>query len=118
MRRRGAPLLLIAGALAGALLVAPKVPREHRVELRLPDASTVTGVDVAWASAAAPRAEAVQGGSWHFASGSAPAVLDARVHLPDGRYALDVTVERGSAREGFHKVITLGESDHILVPLR
>src|SRR5262249_1570226 len=112
--------------LVAALLVTPKVPHEHRVGLRLPDASTVTGVDMAWAPIAAelravstvPSPEAVQGGSWHFAPGSAPSTVDTRVRLPTGRYALDVTIERGAAREAFRKVITLGDSDHVVVPLR
>src|SRR5262245_43861483 len=96
MRRRGGPLLLVAGGLAAAFLVAPKIPHEHRVGLRLPDAPTVTGVDVAWATispSSARGAEAVQGSSWHFAPGSAPSTVDTRVHLPDGRYALEVTIE-------------------------
>ena len=127
IRRRAAPLLVLAGAGLASLVLVPRVPHERGVGLRLPDAGSVTGLDVAWAPA--PRAdgagvatasgeEPVQGGSWHFASGAAPATVETRVHLPDGRYELNVTIERGSSREAFRKVITLGDADHILVPLR
>lgn len=116
LRGRYAPLLLLAGGLGAAYLLAPHVPRERTVELRLDDASTVTGVDVAWAPAGS--GDVVQGGAWHFSAGKAPAAIETPVRLPDGRYLLDVTVERGPGRESFHRQITLGEGDRITVRLR
>ena len=127
IRRRAAPLLLVLGAAAAGLVVVPGLPHEHQVGLRLPDASSVTAVDVSWAPAPragaagttdAPADDAVQGGSWRFPQGAAPSTVDTRVQLPDGRYELNVTIERGTAREAFRKVITLGDADHIVVPLR
>jgi hypothetical protein len=108
--------LLLAGAGLAAFLFIPKLPHEHQVGLRLPEPASVTAVDVAWSSAV--EGDPVQGGSWRFASGSAPAVVETRPRLPDGRYGLDVAIERGASRESFRKVVTLGESDHIVVPLR
>lgn len=114
--RRFAPLLLLAGGAGAAYVLGPHVPRERTVELRLENAATITGVDVAWAPS--DTSDAVQGGAWHFAPGKAPPSIDTPVRLPDGRYALDVTVERGPERESFHRVITLGEGDRITVRLR
>lgn len=116
LRGRYAPLVLLAGGAAAASLLVPHVPRERTVELRLEDAPTVTGVDVAWAPTGS--GDAVQGGAWHFAVGRAPGAIEAPVRLPDGRYTLDVTVERGPERESFHRQITLGEGDRITVRLR
>jgi hypothetical protein len=125
LRRRFAPLLLLAGAAGAAFVVLPSVPHEHHVDLRLDDAASVTGVDVAWTSTAAAAThatladeEALRGVSWHFQAGRAPATLGAAVTLPDGRYALDVTVQRGTEAESFHRVLTLGDADSIAVPLR
>lgn len=115
--RRFAPLLLVAGAgLAGATMM-PHVPHERTVELRLDDAAGVTRVDLAWDDARAGDA-ALQGGSWRFPAGAAPSSLRTVVRLPDGKYDLDVTVERGPERRAFHRTITLGDSERITVPLR
>lgn len=128
-RLRWAPFLLLAAAGALALTVLPKLPRDQRVGIRLPDASTVTVVEVTWfplkdrpdiAESKPPSVtnDALKGGSWNFAAGSAPSVVETQVRLPDGRYELDVTIERGGTREVFHKTLALGEADHITVPLR
>lgn len=118
-RRRLAPLLLIGGAGLAAYLLGPHVPRDRTVGLRLESAATVTSVDVAWSPRDGTRtADAVQGASWQFAAGTAPAKLEMPVRLPDGRYVLDVTVARGAEQEQFQRPITLGESDHLTVSLR
>jgi hypothetical protein len=119
-RRRFAPLLLIAGAAVAAFMLVPSVPHEHHVTLRLQAPETVTGIDLAWApegEALAPH-DATQGGAWRFAPGTAPATVDTRVTLPDGRYELDVDVERGVAHEALRRVIRFGDGDNITVPLR
>jgi hypothetical protein len=120
-KRKYATLLLLAGGVAAAMMVVPQLPREREIELRLEDAASVTGVDVAWspATGSSPsKADAVRGASWHFALGKAPTSLTTRVSLPDGRYDLDVLVERGAERETLHRVLSIGESDHITVRLR
>ncbi|APR77138.1 Hypothetical protein A7982_02485 [Minicystis rosea] len=40
------------------------------------------------------------------------------MRLPDGRYTLEVVVERGASREDFHRAINIGDTDHITVRLR
>lgn len=117
LRGRYAPLLLLAGAAGAGFVVVPHLPKERTVELRLDDARTVTAVDVAWSPTGGP-ADAVQGGAWHFAAGQAPAAIHTPVRLPDGRYTLDVTVERSAEREEIHREITLGDADRITVRLR
>ncbi len=117
IRDKYAPLLLLAGGGLAALLYVPHMPKARKVELRFADPTTVTGLDVAWAPVAATD-EAEQGAVWHFGVGQAPAALETDVRLPDGRYVLDVLVERGTSREAFHRVITLGDSDRITIPLR
>jgi hypothetical protein len=119
--RRLAALLLVAGAAAAAFAIVPSMPRDHHVDLRLDDPASVTSVEVAWSPAPSGHgneaAEAVQGGAWHFQPGKAPQTLGTRVHLPDGTYELGVLVERGSGRDAFRRTISLGEADHITVPL-
>ncbi len=119
-RKRVATQLLLAGAGAAGLVVMPNVPHEHHVDLRLEDPASVTGVEVTWTAAgAAGSTEApARGGTWRFEAGSAPATVAEGVRLPDGRYALDVVVRRGADEESSHRVITLGDADHITVRLR
>ena len=128
LRKRLAPLILAAGAAGAAFVLVPRMPRDHHVDLRLDDAASVTAVELAWAplqtgASAEParRAEAddaVKGSAWHFPAGSAPRTVAASVSLPDGRYALDVVVERGAGVESFHRVVTLGDAENVSVPLR
>ena len=117
IRERWATLILLAAAGVVAFVYMPPLPKDRKVDLRLPDPASVTGVDVAWAPVAHPD-EAVSGTTWHFATGRAPAALGADVRLPDGRYDVEVRVERGAESEAFHRVITLGDSDRITVRLR
>src|SRR5690242_16578539 len=116
-RSRVLPLVLVAGVVAAASTLVPHVPHERAVALRLDDAASVTAVDVEWTPADGDG-EAAQGGAWHFPPGKAPIEIVAQVRLPDGRYRLDATVERGDARTTVHRAVTLGDADRITVPLR
>jgi hypothetical protein len=118
IRDRWAPLLLVAGAGVAASVFVPHVPRERTVALRLEDAASVTGVDLAWAPVGTGDRDAVQGGTWRFQAGHAPKEIATPVRLPDGRYQLEVTVERGAEHEEIRRAITLGDADRITVPLR
>jgi len=124
---RLAPLLLVAGGAVAASLLVPSVPHEHRVTLRLAAPQTVTGIDLAWAPLQASTApaspslldtEALQGGTWRFVAGAAPSTVVTHVSAPHGRYQLDVIVERDGRQDAFQRVISLGDSDDITVPLR
>lgn len=117
IRGKLALLLLLVGAGIAARFLVPRLPKERTVELRLPEPVSITAVDVAWAPVTQDD-EAVQGADWRFVTGRAPPVLQTVVRLPDGRYALDVRVERGAEREAFHRVIALGDADRVTVRLR
>jgi hypothetical protein len=114
--RRFAPLILIAGAIAAVVTFLPHMPKQRRVELRLYDAPTI--VDVELSVAKAGDGEAVQGNAWHFAPGSAPASLGTSLNLADGRYEIDVTVQRTESRTSLHRLVSVGDSDQIAIPVR
>lgn len=121
LRRRAAPLVLLAGGALAAYMLTPRVPRARTVEVRIEGHASVTAVDMAWTpqtTAGKPEADAVQGTSWHFDRGKAPPTLDTPVRLPDGRYVVDVSVARGSETETFRRTVTLDDTDHVLIRLR
>jgi hypothetical protein len=116
LKQRWPILLLLAGGLGAAHFISPHLPKERNVDLALDDAASVTAVDVAWA---APDGEdALQGATYRFDLGKAPRKLRIPARLPDGRYTLDVTVQRGAQRETVHRVVRLDESGTITVRLR
>jgi hypothetical protein len=110
-------MVFLVGALAAAAVILPRLPHEHQIEFRVEDAPSVVGIELAW-SREDGDAEAVRGGSWRFAPGQAPRSLTTSVNLPSGRYAVDVTIERTGGRDELHRVIELGDADHVTVPLR
>lgn len=122
LRARAVPLVLVAAAAVAAAAFVPHLPREHQVDLGLDDAVAVTAVDVAWLQKGdngdVKDGELVRTGEWRFPAGTAPRSLHTSVSLPDGRYELDVTVERGDARQAFHRAITLDAAEQVTVPLR
>ena len=112
-----ARLALLVGALGAATLILPRLPRERQVDFRFEDPASIIGVELAWTRENGDG-EAVQGGSWHFAPGQAPRSLTTTVHLPNGHYAVDVTVERTGGRDDLRRVIELADTDHVTIPLR
>ena len=122
LRGRFVPVVLVVAAATLASRFVPHLPHEHQVELQLDDARAITRVEVAWMPRGdmgdARDGELVRTGAWRFAAGTAPPSLHSSVSLPDGRYGVDVTVERGDTRQAFHRLITLGDAESITVPLR
>lgn len=116
-RSRFGRLLLLVGALGAAAVILPRLPRERQIDFRIENAASIVGIELAW-SREDGDGEAVQGGAWHFAPGQAPRSLTTTVHLPNGRYAVDITVERTDGRDDLHRVIDLTSTDHVTVPLR
>ena len=104
-------------ALGAAAVILPRIPRERQIEFRIEDPATIVAIDLTW-SRDDGDGEPVQGGSWRFPAGQAPRSLVTSVHLPSGRFAVDVTVERTEGRDEVHRVIELGDADRITVPLR
>jgi hypothetical protein len=119
-RPKRSPLIRIAvvvGGLGVASLVLPRIPRDREIEFRVAEPATIVAIDLAWTRDDAAH-EPLQGGSWRFAPGQAPRSLTTSVHLPNGRYAVDVTVERTEGRDELHRVIDLADADHVTIPLR
>lgn len=119
--KRFSPFLLVAGLILAATQLIPHVPRERRVELRLDDPATVLRVEVAWSAIDAQErnvGEPLEGASFRFEPGTAPALLRAPAHLADGRYALDARLERAADRSQVRRLITVGDDATITIPLR
>lgn len=114
--RRFAPLVLLAGAAAAAFTLVPHLPKERQIELRLDEVASIVDVELSFARSA--DGEPVQGNSWHFGAGRAPASLTTSVNLPDGRYEVDISVQRTQERQSIHRVISVGSSDQITIPVR
>ncbi|WP_437683128.1 hypothetical protein [Sorangium sp. So ce131] len=120
--RRFAPLLLIAGVLLAGRTLFREVPEERELELRLDEASTIVQLDVTWTDRSSgdgdPAAAPVHGSTWRFAEGTAPRSVFSKVRLPDGRYDLEIAVDRTRGRDTTHRAVTLGDADKITLPVR
>ena len=116
-RSRFTRIVVLLGALGAAAVILPRIPRDRQIELRIEDPTTVVAIDLAW-SRDDSVGEPIRGGSWRFAAGQAPRALTTSVHLPSGRYTVDVTIERTEGRDELHRVIELADADHVTVPLR
>ncbi len=75
------------------------------------------GIDLAW-SREDGDGEARSGRLVALRPGQAPRSLATTVHLPNGRYAVDVTVQRTGGRDELRRVIDLSSTDHVTIPLR
>jgi hypothetical protein len=94
-RRRLAPLLLLAGGLGAYVMVDRDLPHEHEVSYDLGSAAReITGLEVTWSREDAGVEEAALTTRWHFAEGTAPTRVPARVRLPAGAWQVDVGVEK------------------------
>lgn len=116
-RGRFARFVVLGCALAAAAGILPRIPRDRQIDFRLEDDSNIIGIELAW-SREDGDGEPVRGGSWHFELGRAPRSLTTSVHLPNGRYAVDITVERTAGRDELHRVIELDSADHVTIPVR
>jgi hypothetical protein len=103
LRRRIAPLLLLAAGIGAFTMVDRELPHEHAVVIDLGDkARDVTDVEVVWTRAASHPDEADLTTRWHFAAGTAPPRIPARVRLPDGTWEVDVGIERQGTPQTTH----------------
>jgi len=121
--RRVAPFVLIGGLLVATAPLVPRIPKERDVELRLEDATTVIGLDLAWIDAQPGDAqgqgeEALQASSWRFAPGAAPRSIHTTVRLPDGAYGVEITVARPQGSDSIRRSITLDDAERITLPIR
>jgi hypothetical protein len=120
--RRLAPFVLVVGCLAATAPLLRHVPRERQLEVRLDNAETVIGLDLAWIedSKDAPGEDdvALQASSWRFAPGAAPRSVHTTVRLPDGPYGVDITVVRTHGGGSTRRAIMLDDAERIMLPVR
>ena len=92
-RRRFAPLFLVAAGLGAYAMFSRELPRDRDVVLDLGEAAPeVADVQASWTRSGSEQAELTT--RWHFAEGTAPKRLAARVRLPDGAWEVEVGVRR------------------------
>jgi len=102
-RRRLAPLWLLAAGLGAYFMVERDLPREHEIALDIGGAAAdISDIGVAWTGARTGPAEAQLTTRWHFARGTAPAKLFARVRLPYGEWDAEVGIERYGRAQTTH----------------
>jgi hypothetical protein len=95
VRRRLAPILLVAAALGAYAMIERELPKDRDVVLELGDAARdVSDVEVSWIRANDRSEEAYVTTRWHFAQGTAPARLKAEARLPDGAWDAEVGIVR------------------------
>lgn len=111
--RRYAPLLLVAGAALSAYVLVPAMPRDRSVSFRVDDRS-ITALEVGWF--APGKSEAAQGATFSFSS-DAPRTVSERVHLTEGRYELELAIERDGVRETKRKFVQLRDEGELVVPV-
>jgi hypothetical protein len=120
-RRRFLSLILLAGGVGAAVSILPHWPKERAIDFRIEeDTGSVVGLDVTWSRAdgAHPGSEPVLGSSFRFTPGEAPKIIHTIVHLPDGSYELDITLERADRSASTQRKLTLEDAEQITVPLR
>lgn len=118
--RRLVSVVLLVGGVGAVLAFGPRVPKEREIDFRFDDdPSTVVRLDISWVRVdEGSSADPVSGTSFRFERGHAPKIVRSTVHLPDGSYALDITLERADRTTSIQRTLTLGDSDRITVPLR
>jgi hypothetical protein len=96
-RRNAARVTLLAGALVAVAIVAPQIPTEQRVRLRL-DPRTARERRVVHLEIAGTDREPLVAATLLAESGSSE--LTYTSHLPNGEYVLDIRVDHPELREG------------------
>jgi hypothetical protein len=117
-KRRLPRLAFLAVGLGLAYLLAPAIPRDHPVVLRMDDAASITGVELAWSRADDATSTPVRGGTWRFQPGQAPHAIETNARLPTGTYRLAVSVSRTGASTEFLRTITLDDGGVLTIPVR
>jgi len=103
VRRRFAPLFLVAAFLGAYFAIGPKMPRDHDVVLDFGGvAPEITDVELTWTNPRAPGDEAALSTRWHFAERSAPGRLHAHVRLPEGEWEAEVVITRTGRADTTH----------------
>lgn len=117
-KRKLPRLAFLAAGLGLAYLLAPELPHDHPVVLRLDDAATITGLELTWSRADDATSTPVRGGAWRFQPGQAPSAIETNARLPTGSYRLAVSISRTGGSSELLRTITLDEGGVLTVPVR
>ena len=100
-------MIAVLGGVSALLSFAPRWPKERNVDFRFEDdASAIVRLDVSWSRAdQAAGADPVSGSSFRFEPGHAPKIVHSTVHLADGSYALDITLERADRTTSIQRTV-------------
>ncbi len=114
-RRLGAKLLLVVGVAVAVSVVAPTLPHDQPLVLRLPSAADVDRIEGSLTRVG--EREAARGFSLRFVDG-APSRVVHTVSLPNGRYRLELAVgRRGEPTETrVERQVTLA-GEEIVIPV-
>ena len=114
--KRYAPIALAAGLVAVFAFFNPRAPKDHEIELRLDDPALVTRVEVAWLEIGSR--ETMQTGAWSFEAGKAPRQITTHVRAPDGKYDVEIEIDRADGEHREHRTLELGSVEKMTLPLR
>jgi hypothetical protein len=106
-RRRILRFVLLGAALAVALLLGRRWPKEQTVHYVLGDAAgRVQQVDARWSEGAGAE-DWLREASFRYAPGKAPRVVTHEPRLPDGDYTVEIDIQGASERSTVRRRVTL-----------
>jgi hypothetical protein len=114
LRRRLAPLVLVAGAVAVGFVVKPAIPSDRRVDLRLADRSSIESVELLWLD---DEQQPVRRTVLSFRDSPPPATIGTDLRVPDGDYRLLITVHRPSGSQEIERRVSFRDADNVVVPV-
>jgi hypothetical protein len=89
-------------------LVSPKLARDHEVIVQFPAPPTdVTRADIVWTDPSVHAGEPVAGATYYFPDKGAPRELRSVVHVPEGIYTMDLTLDGVAGSKSITRALEL-----------